>query len=448
MTDRQRVISNEIEKVRELILESERWLWKHPQTGFREWKAHQYMAEKFEDLGYELKKAGNIPGFYADVDTGRPGPKVLILSELDSLICADHPDADPETGAVHSCGHHAQCAAMLGIAYVLKEPDFLNGLSGTVRLCVVPAEELIEIDYRKRLRKDGVIHYLGGKTEFLYRGYFDSVDLAFMVHTTQGKSFMTRVGYAGCITKRIVYKGTSAHAGGAPWQGCNALYAATLGLQAINSIRETFQEKDLVRVHPILTHGGTAVNAIPDRAIIESYIRGTSFDALYQTNEKVNRALCGTALSLGANVDIQDSPGYAPLFHPEHMVQIAKEAATIEPSISYEHFQGFTSGSTDMGDLSCLFPVVHPCVPGASGIGHGSNYQISDPELACVVSAKWQLAILDLLLSKEAARAKSIVESFEPRFATKEEYFDYIDKLFVEGDRIAYKENGEVFVKT
>ena len=98
------------------------------------------MEEAFEKLGYDIVRAGDIPGFYTVLDTGREGPEVLVLSELDSLICADHPDADPETGAVHCCGHHAQCAALVGLAAALKEPGVLDSLSGRIRLCAVPAE--------------------------------------------------------------------------------------------------------------------------------------------------------------------------------------------------------------------------------------------------------------------------------------------------------------------
>ena len=35
------------------------------------------------------------------------------------MTCPDHPDADPQTGAVHCCGHAAQSAALLGIAAAL-----------------------------------------------------------------------------------------------------------------------------------------------------------------------------------------------------------------------------------------------------------------------------------------------------------------------------------------
>jgi len=438
-----------VDKYRDLILAAQDYIWAHPETGYREKETGKYMEDAFKKLGYELICAGDIPGFYTIIDTGRPGPEVLVLGELDSLICPDHPDANPETGTVHCCGHSAQCAALLGLAAALKEPGILDDLSGRIRLCAVPAEEMIEIEYRSELMKKGTIRYLGGKPEFLSRGYFDGVDLAFMVHTTVGNSFLIpKIGCVGCLAKRVIYKGVSAHAGGSPWNGCNALYAATLGLSAINSIRETFKEPDVIRVHPIITKGGSAVNAIPDQVIIESYVRGASFDGIKEANEKVNRALCGAALSLGANIDIQDTPGYAPRHDAEGMISLATDAAHMIPDVSVRFQEQITSGSTDMGDLSCIMPVIHPYAPGASGISHGADYRIENPELACVGSAKWQLAMLTLLLKDGAIRAKQIVQDFKPQFASKEDYLNYIDGLASSGDRITYREDGtaEVFL--
>ena len=109
---------------------------------------------------------------------------------------------------------------------------------------------------RMELQEKGVIKYLGGKTEFLHRGYFDGVDLAFMVHSTDDETCKVTDGSVGFLTKQVVYSGVSAHAGGAPWEGVNALYAAQQGLSAVNAIRETFREQDLIRVHPIITCGG------------------------------------------------------------------------------------------------------------------------------------------------------------------------------------------------
>ena len=154
-----------------------------------------------------------------------------------------------------------------------------------------------------------------------------------------------RKGSVGCLAKRVIYKGKSAHAGGAPWNGCNALYAATQGLSAINAARETFQDEDSIRVHPIITKGGSAVNAVPDTVIIESYVRGKTYDAILAANKKVNRALCGAALSLGANVEIQDTPGYAPHINSDGMMDLAEDAAKFLPEIPFSRIV-FLSHST------------------------------------------------------------------------------------------------------
>ena len=429
-----------VEKHRELILSSERYIWQNPETGYKEYKTDAYMKKVFEDLGYELTPAEGITGFVTVLDTGRPGPEVLILAELDSIICPAHPESDKLTGAVHSCGHNAQCAALVGIAAALKEEGALDSLSGRIRLCAVPAEELLEIEYRSDLREKGVIKYMGGKSEFLSRGLFDGVDLAFMIHTSG--SFKTSLGSVGCMAKKITYKGKAAHAGGSPWAGRNALYAANCGLNAINAIRETFKESDIIRVHPIITSGGQMVNAIPGTATLESYVRGKTFDAIVKANKNVNRALIGGALSLGTNIDITDIPGYAPLNNSKGMIALTIEAAAKAiPEYEMKEGHSFGSGSTDMGDLSCIMPVIHPYAGGAAGTSHGNDYYIVDPVAACIASAKLQLSMISLLLSNGAERAKKIVEEFEPQFESAKAYLDYIDSLNCTGDRIEYTED-------
>lgn len=92
MNRTEQIIRN-VEKHRQRIFDAHAYIWAHPETGYREWKTSAYLENAFEQLGYSLVKAGNIPGFYTDLDTGRPGPKVLIMGELDSLICDGHPEA-------------------------------------------------------------------------------------------------------------------------------------------------------------------------------------------------------------------------------------------------------------------------------------------------------------------------------------------------------------------
>lgn len=58
-----------------------------------------------------------------------------------------------------------------------------EGSGGERRVFAVPAEEYVEIDYRKRLVKEGKIHFLGGKSELVYEGHFDDIDMAMMMHS-------------------------------------------------------------------------------------------------------------------------------------------------------------------------------------------------------------------------------------------------------------------------
>lgn len=434
----------------EIMHKAYRYFWENPETGYKEWKGHAYLAEAFRALGYELTEAGNIPGFYTDLDTGRPGPLVLVLGELDALICRTHPECDPQTGAVHCCGHACQVAALLGLAAALKVPGALDGLCGTIRLMAVPAEELIEVEYREQLRQKGIIRYYGGKVEFMHRGFMDGVDVAFMIHTSSTVGTHAggvSKGSNGCIAKTITYTGKSAHAGGSPHKGINALYAANQGLAAINALRETFRDEDHIRVHPIITWGGTVVNAIPERVTMESYIRGASLKAILEANVKVNRALAASAAALGANVELSDRPGYSPRVHDDGLVELTREAMeeTLE-TVEYDP-TGWSTGCSDLGDVSMVIPSVHPYIGGAEGNGHGADYFITHPYTATVDSARVQAAMLVKLLENGGARTEEIKKNFKAPFPSMEAFFACIDAVTMDQKAVSYNEDGTVTLK-
>ena len=436
------VIAN-VEKHRALILGTMDYLWKHPETGYKEWNTHKYLADIFRDLGYTLTEAGNIPGFTAECDTGRPGPTVAVFGEMDGLVIPGHPKCDPETGAVHACGHCAQAAALVGIAAALKEPGTLDGLCGKVRLIAVPAEELIEIEYRQGLRKEGIIRFFGGKQEFIYRGLLDGVDLAFMVHTSPIGAHTARCipGSNGFMSKTITFEGVAAHAGGNPHLGVNALYAANAALSMINNLRETFRDEDHIRVHPIITGGGDAVNTIPDKVTMESFIRGANVTAIAEANRKVNRALAAAAAGIGANVRITDLPGHLPRIHKQDYIDVFSQAAK-GVGIHFEDGVGsWSAACSDMGDVSNLMPGLHPSIGGTAGTEHAIDFVIDHPETACVDSAKMQVAALKLLLGDGAARARTIVENYEPSFQSKEEYLAFWDSVDMDKYAVKYEED-------
>ena len=434
-----------VNKHRSLILDTFNYVWKNPETGYKEWKTHKYLKDTFEKLGYEITEAGDIPGFTALVDTGRPGPTLAIFGEMDGLIVPGHPEADPETGAVHACGHCCQVAALVGVAAALKEPSALEGLSGKILLVAVPAEELIEIEYRIEERKKGRIKYFGGKPEFLWRGLLDGVDLSFMVHTTAAGEHTMRcnAGSNGLLAKTMAFEGVAAHAGGSPHKGVNALYAANLALSAINNLRETFQDKDHIRVHPIITSGGSSVNSIPDLVTLESYVRGADMNAIALVNRKVNRAIASAAAAMGAKATITDFPGYWPRMYKRDYIDVFADACK-ELGFKFNDAGQWESGCSDMGDMCAVMPALHPDASGAAGNFHGIDFTIADPETACVDSAKVQLGTMKLLLQNDAARAKQIVADYEPAFKTYQEYFDFVDSLDMEKQTVVYEEDGKV----
>ena len=451
MTERQQQLVQNVEKHRQMILDAERWLWAHPQTGFTEWEAHNYLVEKYEALGYTLTLAGNIPGFYTEVDTGRPGPKLAIFGELDALDIANHPES--VNGMTHCCGHNGQSAALLGIAAALKEPGALDGLCGSIRLVVVPAEEMIQLAFREDLRKKGVIQYMGGKVEFMVRGLLDGVDIAMMVHGSaagpeEAYDFSGLLGMNGCMAKTIRYKGKSSHAGGAPHLGVNAQYAAMLGLQACNDLRETFQEKDSIRFHPIMMGVNCAVNIIPDEMKIESYVRGKSLEAIKRENIKVNRALTGAALALGAAVELSDRPGYSPEYHDPAFMKLVEECCCDlvgEDRVKFD-YQSWSTGSSDFGDITCVMPGVQFFAAGAVGTGHGIDYFIKDPNRMCVNAVKAQLFVADALLRDDAAAARKIIADYQPQYPSIRAYLDAINELILDKDAVRYDENGNAVV--
>ncbi len=438
------VAYNAVEKHKDMVLAAERYIWEHAESGYREWETHAYMKEKFESFGYTVTEMDNIPGFYADIDTGREGPCMGLFAEMDGLIIPTHPESVKETGAVHACGHHCQCAALLGVAAALKEDGALDGLCGKIRLMVVPAEELIEIDFRHDLQEKGIIRYMGGKVEFMYRGVLDGVDLAMMVHTDSCRGFYANTGSDGCFIKQAQFIGRGAHAGGSPHKGINALYAANNAMQAANALRETFRDHEAVRFHPIITAGGSSVNAIPDDVRVESYLRAASLEVLDKENAKLNRAFAGSAAAMGCRLELRDEQGYAPRHNDPLMRDFCEEiACTLLPREDVEFETKWATGCSDMGDVQSIMPAIHPYAGGAIGHSHSAEYFIDNPYLACVMSAKLQMGTIISMLSGDATNAKKVIAKAGP-YPTIPEYLAALDKRNMHREVVSYQEDGSI----
>jgi amidohydrolase len=219
---------------------------KTPELGFKEVRTARLVEETFDKMGLESRGGLALTGVRANAP-GRAGdgPTFAVMGELDALVVAGHPEADPESGAAHACGHNAQVAGMLGAAMGLLDAGALDHLAGRVAFIAVPAEEYGDVAWRVNQARAGRLEFLGGKPELLRLGHLDDVDLAMMIHLTprpgDGKASVP-VSNNGCVVKTVRYVGRAAHAGGAPHMGVNALYAAQIGLMAINALRETFRD--------------------------------------------------------------------------------------------------------------------------------------------------------------------------------------------------------------
>jgi amidohydrolase len=363
-------------------------IYADPELGFKEVHTAERVAAYFDRLGLPYRTNLGITGVRAMLDSGRPGPSVCIIGELDSIIVFDHPDANPQTGAAHCCGHNCQIAGMLAAATGIVESGAIDHLSGKLIFLAVPAEEYVELDYRARLKQEGKLEFLGGKSELVRLGEFDDVDMAIMMHSgaqdRTGAKFTLAGTNNGFIGKLIRYTGHPTHAGIAPDLGVNALNAAMVGLMSLHANRETFSDDDSVRVHPIITRGGDLVNVVPSDVRMETYVRGRSMEAVLRAAKKVDRALKAGALAVGAEVEITTVPGYLPLTNDPALNALFKANVLrhfSEREVSEEHHM---AGSSDIGDLAHIMPVIQPSMNGSRGTFHGNDYAIADKEISYV----------------------------------------------------------------
>lgn len=387
---------------------------RHPETGYREHRTAAFVADQFDRMGLTYRSGLALTGLKARMPGGATSgdrrPTVAIMGELDSLLIPDHPLADPVTGAAHACGHNAMIASMLGAGFGLQ--TVMHELGGDVVLFAVPAEEGIELDWRLGLREQQQIEFTHGKAELLRLGEFDDVDLAMITHTadaSQPWAACVGASTAGIASKRAVFRGRAAHAGAWPWQGVNALKAATLAMAAIDMQRETFRDEDRVRVHWMVTRGGVAVSAVPAEVELEIGVRAATMEAMFDAATKVDRCLRAGALALGATVAIDTVPGVLPL-GPDHNLSDLMRGNLVR-LFGAELVGGqTTSGAgTDVGDLSQVMPVIQPLAAGVVGAPHSNEYYVVDHHLAAVQPAKYMAMTVVDLLADGAHEARRVV---------------------------------------
>jgi amidohydrolase len=406
-TTEQRILKI-IDDNRETIVEFARDIYDHAELGYKEFRTSKKFVDFMKSLQLPVQTDLAITGAKAYLKKEKAGNASLaLIGELDALRIPQHAHANQETQAAHCCGHHAQLAGVIGAALALTDAEVAQKLDGQVIFFATPAEEYGEIEFKNQLIADGRIAYGGGKCELIRIGAFDDVDVALAHHISlEGIRLGSNSGN-GFVSKVIRIKGKAAHAAGCPEKGVNALSAASLGLQALALNRETFRDEDCVRVHPILTKGGDLVNVVPNEAVLETLVRGKTLEAFADASVKIPSL-------------------WQPA--PEEMADAVKALAG-EKTVYEVRPEEHSGGSTDVGDVQHLLPVITFNTGGAVGGLHQVDFDIVDEEEAYVLTAKIFALSAYRMLKNGAEVTKRTKQEYHPRFADKQEYIAFMDSF-------------------
>lgn len=411
-------------------------LFLHPEQGYHEYRTAQVVSDFLKKLGLTTKEGLAITGVKAAIGSGK-GPNVALIGELDAVSCPSHPNASQE-GYAHACGHYAQLVCMLGAALALSDPEVSASLDGTATIFAVPAEEFQPSSVLEKVRASHDVHCAGGKCELIRRGEFDEVDMAITTHTMMvGRETDTKtdlmLGNSACngfIGKTVYMHGKASHAAAAPHMGVNALNAACLGMSALGMVRETFEEKDCVRVHPYIREGGEAINVVPSRVVVDMMVRANTQAVIESTSTKVDNCFLGAAMAIGCEAEICNSQGYMPCPErlPDQVMYDAAAALGDNITVSSVPAGICNTASTDVGDLFAIMPVLNFTFGGSTGALHSKDYTVTDPDTAHLLPAKMMALLTYHLLKNGGNEAQAIMKDYKAPY-TKEDYKRYTQEI-------------------
>jgi amidohydrolase len=305
----------------------------NPETGWEEVKAATWLVEELRTVPNARVNhgLGELPtAVRAEVGTG-----ALVLT-----LCAEY-DALPGVG--HACGHNIIASSALG-AFTSLAP-LVDELDLTVRLLGTPAEE------------NG-----GGKIIMLEQGDFDGTHAAMMVHP--GNVDESEMHPFACSGFSVSYEGRAAHASASPHEGINALDALTVALTAIGLARQQLEPGQ--QIHGSVDGAGTAPNIIPEKATGKWMVRAYDVLSLQRVTAVLERCLRAGAVATGATLHIEQiGRSYADMRNDAAMADLfTANAARLGRSMSRSDKRG---GSTDMANVSQVYPSIHPMI----GLGEG-----------------------------------------------------------------------------
>ncbi|MFC3713507.1 amidohydrolase [Sphingoaurantiacus capsulatus] len=349
-------------------------IWRFAEVGYQESKSSALLQKQLKDAGFEVKAnvAGMPTAFVATFSNGK-GPVVGMLAEFDALpglSQAAEPGRKPVTagGAGHGCGHNLFGAASVGAAIAIKSWMQANKVAGELRLYGTPAEEG------------------GGAKVYMSRaGLFDDVGAVIHWHPDDTNSAAQDFAMAN-ISGKFRFRGVAAHAAGSPDKGRSALDALEIMDVAVQFMREHIP--DGVRIHNIVTNGGSAPNVVPDFAESYYYVRHKDPEVVREVLARVRKVADGIAIATETQVEFELMNGVFALLPNDTLGRLmdtnlrkagtpawtAQETAFArelsktlgdgaKPLENASKIPAYSSGgpgggSTDVGDVSWVVPTV------------------------------------------------------------------------------------------
>ena len=399
-------------------------LFEVPELGFKEFPAKKILVEKFKEYGIPIEAEYYETGFQVSIGQGEP--HIGLLAELDAIITPQHPYANNPDHCAHACGHSMQCTIMTDAFINLAKSKITDELPGTITLFFTPAEEFVDLEYRRSLIKEGKIKYLSGKQNMLADHVFDKEDVIIHCHAMgEGHNhFNVNCTLAGFIYKKFNFIGVESHAGAAPHLGKNALNMFALFQSAMGMLRETYEEQDMVRFHGIVTHGGETVNSIPSLVTYEAYLRCKNWDKITKINEEIETAAVSCAKALGGECEIINTNGYLPFIQDKNLSDVAYQNMLYFTTDEYIGKDESSIASGDVGDIACFKPTIQFGYGGIEGRIHGANFKIVDNNIGYFEPAKIVVGTIYDLLTKPELIQK-IKAEYKPTL-TYEEYIEYL----------------------
>ncbi|KAI9277259.1 hypothetical protein BDA99DRAFT_532331 [Phascolomyces articulosus] len=319
-------------ELREISLD----LHNNPETSLNEHRSYKILADYIENKGFKVERQiyAMETSFRAEFgQDDEEGRRIGICSEYDAL-----------PGLGHACGHNLIAISGLASALAIKALLESGKAKGKVILYSTPSEEL-----------------LSGKIIMMNNGGLKDIDVCLMLHpSNQNRHYES---FFALQDVKVEYHGTPAHAGGAPWNGANALDAICQAWVSIGLLRQQLQGQD--RVHGIITDGGQAPNIVPSFTSGHFYIRSISATRVDEIKQKVENCFRAAALATGTNVvlkwrdigtckNIIQNPVLADTY-AKYLEEFGQELPSRQ---SQEANPG--GASTDFGNVSYTLPSIHP----------------------------------------------------------------------------------------